>query len=294
MIASREPPKLFDRKAAILRLKRASRISPADFLLRQAANDLSDRLAPILRRFEVAADVGTILPHFANLVAALPGVETLIRVVTVAGSGGPGHQVVGDLEMLPLRREHFHLIVSGLALQGINDLPGALAQIRQALKPDGLFVACLAGGDTLKELRVCLTEAESQLTGGLSPRVFPFADIRDMGTLLQRAGFALPVTDSESLTVRYDTMFGLLQDLRAMGATNVLADRRRHATRRSVFVRAAEIYRDRFSDADGRIRATFEIIWVAGWAPHESQQKPLQPGTAKQSLAKALDDMRKA
>lgn len=275
------------------RLRRALRTGPADFLLCQARDDLADRLAPILRRFSVAADVGTPLPHFRDLLSDLPGVETVIRVSPEGAPDAGGLMAVGDLEALPLRRQSCNLIVSGLALHSVNDLPGALVQIRQALVADGLFMGCLAGGDTLKELRACLTEAESEVTGGLSPRVSPFADIRDMGALLQRAGFALPVTDSESLTVRYDSMFELMADLKAMGATNILSDRQRRPSRRGLFVRAAQLYRDRFSDVDGRIRATFEILWVSGWAPHDSQQKPLKPGSAKQSLARALEEMRK-
>jgi hypothetical protein len=180
------------------------------------------------------------------------------------------------------------LIVSGLALQHANDLPGALIQIRRALAADGLFLGCLLGGTTLTELRQALTEAESEVTGGVSPRVFPFADVRDMGGLLQRAGFAVPVADSETVTVRYPDMFGLMADLRAMGGTNVLLARSRRFTPRAVFLRAAEIYRQRFADPDGKLRATFEMIWLSGWAPHESQQKPLKPGSAQARLADAL------
>jgi hypothetical protein len=163
-----------------------------------------------------------------------------------------------------------------------------LVQIARALKPDGLFIGCLVGGATLTELRQCLTAAESELTGGVSPRVFPFADVRDMGGLLQRAGLALPVADNEVLTVRYPDMFALMADVRAMGGTNVMHARLKRFTTRGVMLKAAEMYAQRFADADGRIRATFELIWVSGWAPHESQQKPLKPGSAKQRLAHAL------
>jgi SAM-dependent methyltransferase len=190
--------------------------------------------------------------------------------------------------MLDLPEEAFDLITSGLALQHANDLPGALIQLRRALRPDGLFIGCLAGGATLTELRQSLAEAESEITGGVSPRVFPFADVRDMGSLLQRAGFALPVTDSETITVRYSNSFSLIADLRSMGATNVLTERSRRFTSRKLFLKAADVYQRRFSDPDGKIRATFEIIWLTGWAPHESQQKPLKPGSAKQRLADAL------
>ena len=180
------------------------------------------------------------------------------------------------------------LAVSLLAFQEINDLPGLLLQFRRALKPDGLFLGAMAGGETLKELRESLLVAETELYGGAAPRIAPFTDVRDAGALLQRAGFALPVADVETLTVRYSDMFALMADLRAMGATNVLLDRSRRPAGRRLFARAAELYAERFSDADGRIRATFSIIWLSGWAPHGSQQKPLKPGSAQVSLTKIL------
>ena len=173
-------------------------------------------------------------------------------------------------------------------MQFVNDLPGVLAQIRRALKPDGLLLAAMLGGDTLTELRQSFAAAEAEIEGGVSPRVAPFADLRDLGALLQRAGFALPVTDVDRIIVRYDNAFALMQDLRRMGATNILVERRRTPTRRATLVRMAEIYRERFADADGRIRATFDMVWLSGWAPHESQQQPLKPGSAKASLADAV------
>jgi SAM-dependent methyltransferase len=197
-------------------------------------------------------------------------------------------RLVGDEENLPFAPESFDLAVSALSLQSLNDLPGALLQIRRALKPDGLFLGCLLGGRTLQELRTALAVAETEMSGGISPRIAPFADVRDMGGLLQRAGFALPVADSEPLTVRYASMFALMADLRAMGATNALEMRLRKPPRRELFLRAASVYAERFADPDGRLRATFEMIFVSGWAPHESQQKPLQPGSAKMRLADAL------
>jgi hypothetical protein len=170
----------------------------------------------------------------------------------------------------------------------VNDLPGALVQIRRCLRPDGLFIGALIGGGSLVELREVLGEAETEVTGGTSPHVAPFADVRDMGGLLQRARFGLPVADSEPLTVRYADLFALMADLRAMGATNTLAERIRRPTRRKIFLRAAELYAERYSDPDGRIRATFEMIFLSGWAPHGSQQKPLRPGSARMRLADAL------
>jgi hypothetical protein len=167
-------------------------------------------------------------------------------------------------------------------------LPGVLAQIRRALRPDGLLLAAMIGGDTLSELRQSFAAAEAECEGGVSPRVAPFADLRDVGALLQRAGFALPVTDVDRVVVRYDSAFALMQDLRRMGATNVLVERRRTPSRRATLLRMAQIYGERFADADGRIRATFDVIWLSGWAPHESQQKPLRPGSAKVGLAEAV------
>jgi SAM-dependent methyltransferase len=179
-------------------------------------------------------------------------------------------------------------VVSALALQFVNDLPGTLIQIRRALKPDGLLLAALIGGESLSELRLAFAEAESEVEGGVSPRVAPFADLRDLGALLQRAGFALPVTDVDRVTVRYATPLDLMHDLRRMAAGNVLMERRRVPLRRATLRRAREIYAERFADGDGRIRATFDIVWLSGWAPHESQQQPLAPGSARTRLADAL------
>ena len=195
---------------------------------------------------------------------------------------------VSDEETLPFRDASLDLVVSGLALHFANDLPGVLAQIRRALKPDGLFLAALLGGETLTELRQAFAAAESEIEGGASPHVAPFAELRQAGALLQRAGFALPVIDVERVTVRYGTAFDLMQDLRHMGATNPLAARRRVPLRRATLMRMAEIYAGRFADADGRIRATFDILWLSGWAPHLDQQQPLKAGSAKARLADAL------
>jgi SAM-dependent methyltransferase len=189
---------------------------------------------------------------------------------------------------VPFEPASLDLAVSLLSLQAMNDIPGMLIQIRRALRPDGLFMAAIVGGDSLNELRTAFADAESEVEGGLSPRVAPFADVRELGALLQRAGFALPVVDSERLTVRYDSAPALMHDLRRMGATNVMQERRRRPLKRATLRRMEEIYAGRFADADGRLRASFEIIWLSGWAPHESQQKPLQPGSAAQRLADAL------
>ena len=195
---------------------------------------------------------------------------------------------VGDAERLPLAAESADLVVSLLALHHVNDLPGALIQIRRALRPDGLFVAALAGGDTLTELRQSLTVAESEISGGVSPRVAPFADARALGGLMQRAGFALPVVDVDPVVARYPDLFALMRELSAFGAANALMCVAASRSGATVLTRAAEVYAERFADPDGRLRATFETVWLTGWAPHESQPKPLRPGSAAARLADAL------
>ncbi len=281
-----QPDPIFDLPLLRRRLVRA-RHAPADFLLGRTVDDILERLAAVQRGFTIVADVGTPGMALADALACAQPQAHVVHIGPLAA--GPG-AVLGDAEHLPLAAGRFDLAVSALALQTANDLPGALVQIRRALKPDGLFLAALVGGRTLHELRGVLTEAEAQVTGGVSPRIAPFADVRDMGGLLQRAGFALPVADSEVLTVRYASLFTLMADLRAMAATNVLHARTRTPTRREVFVRAAELYAERHADPDRRIRATFEIISVSGWAPDASQQKPAKPGSAKVSLASVLGD----
>ncbi len=266
-------PLIFDRKLLRARRARAAQLGPATFLLDRVAEDVTDRLSTVLRTFETAADVAT------------PG-DALRRALK--GRVGSFVDAVTDDEALPFREGSLDLVVSGLGLQFVNDLPGTLIQIRRALKPDGLFIAALIGGDSLMELREAFGAAESEVEGGVSPRVAPFADLRDLGALLQRAGFALPVTDVDRVTVRYSDPLALMHDLRRMAATNAMIERRRTPLKRAMLKRMFEIYAERFADADGRVRATFEIIWLSGWVPHESQQKPLQPGSAKTRLADAL------
>jgi SAM-dependent methyltransferase len=280
--------RIFDRTLQRRRLKRALVQGPADFLLKYVVQDLNERLAAVKRDFSTCLDVGTPRPELAQAFAV--GGRTVVRLAPLPENheAAPFISVIGDEEALPFAPQSFDLAVSALALHAVNDLPGALVQIRHVLKPDGLLLACLCGGRTLHELRSAFAIAETEISGGISPRVVPFADVRDMGGLLQRAGFALPVADIEPLNVRYDHLFALMADLRAMGATNSLIERARKPLRRKVLLRAAEVYAERFSDPDGRIRATFELLFVSGWAPHESQQKPLAPGSAKMSLAEAL------
>jgi SAM-dependent methyltransferase len=269
-------PVLFDRRLLRARQQRAERQGAATFLLDRVAEEMAERLLAVVREFSYVSDIGTPGDAVRN---ALAGRGGQFAHVDLPDSGS---------EPLPLGAQSIDLAVSALALQFVNDLPGVLAQIRRALKPDGLLMAAMIGGDTLTELRQSFAAAEAEVEGGVSPRVAPFADLRDMGALLQRAGFALPVTDVDRIVVRYDNGFALMQDLRRMGATNVLLERRRIPTRRATLLRMAEIYAERFSDGDGRIRATFDIVWLSGWAPHQSQQQPLKPGSAKASLADAV------
>jgi SAM-dependent methyltransferase len=288
-----QSPILFDRDLLRGRRRRAVALGPSTFLLERVAEDFGDRLAAVLRRFDMALDLGTPGAEIRRALAASGKVGTVIAADPLAQARAPGTieaalAVAADEEALPFRDASLDLVVSALALQFVNDLPGALIQIRRALKPDGLFLAALAGGDTLTELRQAFAAAEAEIEDGISPRVAPFADLRDLGALLQRAGFALPVTDVDRLTVRYGSPLALMHDLRRMGATNALAERSRAPLKRATLARLLEIYGTRFADPDGRVRATFEIVWLSGWAPHVSQQQPLKPGSAKTRLADAL------
>jgi SAM-dependent methyltransferase len=269
-------PILFDRALLMQRQDRARKLGPVTFLLERITEDFGDRLLAVTRAFSDVVDVWT--PGGLRL----PDRFTSVTPIEPSGS-----------ETLPLEPESRDLVVSALAFQFVNDLPGVLAQIRRALRPDGLLLAAMLGGDTLTELRQCFATAEAECEGGASPRVAPFADLRDIGGLLQRAGLALPVTDVDRVVVRYDNAFALMADLRRMGATNILIERRRTPTRRATMLRMAEIYAERFADPDGRIRATFDVIWLSGWAPHESQPKPLRPGSATASLEEAVKRGRK-
>lgn len=262
----------------------------ADFLMRRVAEDLADRLGAVERQFAKAAILFCQTPTATGVVAESGKVTDIVRVEAdpVFLDGGPG--LLAPLETVPFPAESLDLVVSLLSLQAMNDIPGMLVQIRRALRPDGLFLGAFAGAGTLFELRESLLAAETELYGGASPRVIPFTDVRDAGALLQRAGLALPVTDVETVAVRYDSLFGLLADLRAMGETSPLVDRSRRPGTRKLFARAAEIYAERFSDADGRVRASFSIVWMSGWAPDASQQKPLKPGSAKLSLKTILEN----
>ena len=272
------------------RARIAAGIGDHDFLLQRLADDLAERLSLICRSFPHCLNLGAHHGGLSRTLRALDQIGLIIDMEAVAALATQcdGPCVLADAAFLPFAHGTLDLIVSGLSLQFVNDLPGALVQIRQALKPDGLFLAGLIGGQTLFELRDAFMSAEAELEGGASPRVAPFADLRDLGGLLQRAGFAQPVVDSECVEVSYPTPFALMHELRAMGAGNVLNARHRRPLRRATLMRAAEIYMERYALPGGRIRATFEIVNLMGWSPHDSQQKPLQPGSAQARLADAL------
>jgi SAM-dependent methyltransferase len=281
-----QSPAIFDRKLLRARIRRAHALGPETFLIDRVADDLGERLSAVLRTFERGADIGTPTDAVRRVLAHSGKVASVIAATPLPDAATLS--VAADAEALPFADGSLDLAVSALALQFVNDLPGTLIQIRRALKADGLFLAAMIGGESLAELRQSFAAAESEIEGGISPRVAPFADLRDLGALLQRAGFALPVVDSDRLTVRYPSVFALMSDLRRMGATNILSERSRKPLRRATLARMAEIYARRFADADGRLRASFEIVWLSGWAPHESQQKPLKPGSAAQRLADVL------
>lgn len=267
----------------------AARGQRDELVLPRLAADLAERLDLVLRDFALAVDLGSPGPDVGRALAASPRIGGVVRA-------GPqiGAAVACRLDTLPFAAGRLDLVVSAGALHWVEDLPGTFAQIFRALRPDGLFMAALVGGDTLAELREAFAAAEAETLGGTSPRVAPFADARDIGALMQRAGFALPVVDSERTVVRYGDLLTLMHDLRGLGAANPLLARRKVPLRRATLVRLAEIYAERFADPDGRLRATVEIIWLSGWAPHESQQKPLRPGSAKARLADALAAARHA
>jgi SAM-dependent methyltransferase len=290
-----EPALPFDRPLHRKRLNRAAAgFAQADFLKDRAAQDQILRLGAIMRQFGVAVDLGARSGCFARLLASEPDVAAKVGLLIqtdlcpamLSGSNEP--RLVMDEERNVFAPQSLDLVVSSLALHWVNDLVGTLIQIRQSLRPDGLFLGALFGGLTLTELRQSLLAAEDEVLGGAQSRVSPFLDTPDGAALLQRAGFALPVSDVDRVTVRYDHPLLLMRDLRAMGETSALLDRSPRALRRDVLTRACEIYQHRFSDPDGRIRASFEIISLTGWAPADSQQKPLRPGSAKMRLADAL------
>jgi SAM-dependent methyltransferase len=292
--------RVFDRHlVARHRARAAPGLDAHDFLFREVAERLADRLDDVSRKFPSALDLGCHGGELAGVLGRRGGIERLVQAdlapamaararASAAAHKRPAATLACDEEALPFAPGSFDLILSCLSLHWVNDLPGALLQMRAALKPDGLLLAALLGGETLGELRAALAEAEIAGVGGLSPRVSPFADTRDAGALLQRAGFALPVVDSDRLTVSYPDAFALMRELRGMGETNAVIERRRAGLGRAVLFDAARRYRDRHGDQAGRVSATFQVIYLTAWAPHEAQPKPLRPGSAAARLADAL------
>jgi NADH dehydrogenase [ubiquinone] 1 alpha subcomplex assembly factor 5 len=281
---------LFDRGAWRRHRERAARFGRVDFLHAEIAARLVERLDEMNRRFRVVLDLGAHCGALSRALAMRPDSERIVAADPAPAflAQMSGLQVAADPELIPFRDHSFDLAVSALTLHWVEDLPGALIQLRRVLRPDGLLLAAMFGGGTLGELRTALIEAELAEEGGASPRVSPTAELADAAALLQRAGFALPVADADSISVTYPDMLALMRDLRGMGETNALAARRRTSLRRATLARAAAIYAERFGLADGRIRATFEILYLTGWSPAASQPQPLRPGSATRRLADAL------
>ncbi|OUS13915.1 SAM-dependent methyltransferase [Rhodospirillales bacterium 47_12_T64] len=291
---------IFDRKSVDLHRDRAQNsLIEHDFLLREVADRLGDRLLDIARKFPDALDLGSHHDILKNVLGTRGGIENFASSQYRTASSQPKEQdkSIGPAkiskeiieEILPFEAQNYDLIISNLCLHWVNDLPGTLVQANRCLKPNGLFLSAMLGGETLKELRSALMEAEMEVEGGASPRVSPLIDVRDAGALLQRAGFALPVADYDRIEVSYASAFDLMKELRGMGETNAVHNRRKTFTRRETILKAAEIYQDKFLDEEGRITATFDVIYLAGWAPHQSQQQPLRPGTATTRLSDFLD-----
>ena len=291
-VTSSDPLLVFDRALLRQRRERAARDwERHDFLKREIAERLVDRLTDVRRSFPLALDLGS---HGDEVATALGG-RTIVGQLVRADLGrgfaarARGPAVVADEEFLPFAPGRFDLVLSAMDLHWVNDLPGTLIQIARILRPDGLFLGALLGGATLWQLRQTLAAAESEIDGGLSPRVSPFADLRDAAGLLQRAGFALPVADSETIEVEYESALALMRDLSAMGESNLVVGRRRGMTGRALLLRAAELYGERFTGPGGRVSASFEVLFMHGWAPHDSQPKALRPGSAARRLADALE-----
>jgi len=285
--------KVFDRKRVkTLRARSAANLDKHDFLFEWVANNLDGRLADITRQFPTTLMIGGRLnkDHKALLIDRAKIKQLIIMELGAELLQGKHDlNVQGDEEMLPFGINTLDMVISPLSLHSVNDLPGALIQINHALKPDGLFLAALFGGETLFELRECMMQAEIITTGGVSPRISPFADKQQLGSLMQRAGFALPVIDSEHISVSYPNLKKLLHDLRGMGEGNAIIERSRRPATKALFEKTEQEYQKRFSDEQGKIQASFEIIFLTGWAPHSSQQQPLRPGSAESRLASALD-----
>ncbi len=277
----------FDRHLLRLRRDRAAAgFAEYDFLLRHATAEIADRLADVKRSFQRVLVLGC-HTGLSDMFAEPPELVVQADLSSAMAAQARRPTLVADEEFLPFRPHAFDLVIAPLTLHWVNDLPGTLLQIRRILQPDGLFLGTLLGGETLWQLRQVLLQAESETAAAVGPRISPFADLRDMGSLMQRANFALPVVDSDTVTATYDDLFRLLRDLRGMAAAHT-SNGPRQALSRATLFRAATIYAERFGEPDGRIPATFQMIHVAGWAPHASQQQALKPGSAKVRLADVL------
>lgn len=288
---SRQIPLIFNQNLLRIRLERALGNGEFDnFLMQRVSEDIAMRLSAVKRDFDICTVFGDPWGHTTRSLQDLPNVGNMLAAGLVKNPvclpGIP--QIIGTEELLPFASESLNLAISALTLQHLNDLPGALIQLKRTLKPDGLFIGAFLGGDTLCELRDALLSAELDVRSGAAPRIFPAVDIRDLGSLLQRAGFALPVVDADRFCVTHRSATHLMHDLRNLGLTNTLVEGSRSGLSRKIIARLEEIYRSRYPASGGRIMATFEIIYLTGWAPHESQQKPLKPGSAKTRLADAL------
>ena len=274
---------VFDRN--IIRQKRnrsAPHLKDHGFLIDWAFNQIIERLEVIKKDFPLALQIGN---RPSNVSIEKTNIE---KIISIDHAHKLAPNIIADEEALPFQSNIFDLVLSALNLHSTNDLPGTLVQIKNCLKDDGLFIGAMLGGETLHELRHIMTQVEIEQTGGQSPRVAPFADLPQMGALMQRAGFNLPVIDSEKITVSYDNVFKLMQDLRLMGESNSINQRRKKFTSRRFFERVNQLYAEKFSEKDGRITVTFEVIFLLGWKPHDSQQKPLRPGSAQNRLSDAL------
>ncbi len=284
---------LFDRQLIRRRRRRVSQLDwPRHrFLFDEVSDRLAERVLDVSRQFDRALDFGCHDGAFGQRLIGYDRISELVSADTsldLLSDGHPGTKVIMDDEFIPFTPGYFDLIGSVLSLHWVNDLPGTLIQISRCLKSDGLFLAAMFGSDTLIELKDCLVQAEIEVKGGMSPRVSPFLDVRDAGSLMQRAGFALPVTDTDTLTLKYQNAFALMHELRGMGEANALVERQKTFTGRRVLLRAAEIYQEKYQDSEGQIPATFQIVYLGGWAAHESQQQPLKPGSAQSSLKDVL------
>ena len=282
---------IFDRGGLRRQRERAAAgLDGHDFLFREVAERLADRLDDIKRKFPLALDLGCHSGQLARALGGRGGIETLAStdLSQAMAAKAPSPRLVADEERLPFQADSLDLVLSNLSLHWVNDLPGTLWQINRALKPDGLFLAAMLGGETLAELREALLTAESAVLGGASPRTSPFVELRDAGHLLQRAGFALPVVDADTLTFSYPDALALMRELKALGEANQTAERTRGLTGPGILAAAAGIYHERFADETGRIPATFQVLYLTGWAPGPGQPEPLKPGSARASLAAAL------